>query len=87
MSGQRFLREVSLSGRASPVRPAALGVRCGSSAGSPPSAGSAKFDQAIEVRLLDAAEGEQVVFGLEQLSPESLAHDIKRLQAGSREGG
>jgi hypothetical protein len=34
------------------------------------------------VLLLDRAGRERVLFGIEQLTPESLAHDIGKLQAG-----
>jgi len=53
----------------------------------PASAGSAAFGAAAEVRLLDAGGRERVVFGTEQLSPDALAHDIRRLQAEGSQGG
>jgi cytochrome oxidase Cu insertion factor (SCO1/SenC/PrrC family) len=48
----------------------------------PASAGRAAFARSASVLLLDARGRERVLFGLEQLTPETLAHDIRRLQAG-----
>jgi protein SCO1 len=45
----------------------------------PPAAGRAAFERNAAVLLLDGQGTERVVFGLEQLTPESLAHDIGRL--------
>jgi protein SCO1/2 len=42
----------------------------------------AAFERAASVLLLDRAGRERVLFGIEQLTPESLAHDIGKLQAG-----
>lgn len=47
----------------------------------PASAGRAAFEQSAPVALLDGAGRERVVYGLELLTPEALAHDIRRLQA------
>jgi hypothetical protein len=48
----------------------------------PASAGRAAFERAAAVLLLDGQGRERVVFGQEQLTPESLSHDIRKLQAG-----
>jgi protein SCO1 len=40
------------------------------------------FARSASVLLVDGRGRERVIFGLEQLTPESLAHDIRRLQAG-----
>jgi len=45
----------------------------------PAAAGRAAFERNAAVLLLDGQGRERVVFGLEQLTPESLAHDIGRL--------
>lgn len=81
---KRFLGQVSLAGRAlyldgppQRLRQIWRGYRV-----TPSSAGSAAFAAAAEVRLLDAKGRERVVFGTEQLTPEALAHDIRRLQRG-----
>ena len=77
----RFLEEVSLAGRVryltgSPraLRPVwrAYGVR-------PLSSGRGAFERAASVMLLDRAGNERVIFGLEQLTPEGLAHDVRKL--------
>jgi protein SCO1/2 len=47
----------------------------------PASAGKAAFERAATVLLLDRQGRERVVFGIEQLTPEALAHDIRALQA------
>jgi protein SCO1 len=79
-----FLANVSLTGRAeyltgplSRLRPvwAAYGVK-------PASVGASRFDEYASVLLLDRAGEERVLFQTEQLSPESLAHDIRKLQNG-----
>ena len=45
----------------------------------PASAGRAAFARSASVLLLDARGRERVIFQLEQLTPEALAHDIRRL--------
>jgi protein SCO1/2 len=79
-----FLAEVSLTGRAeyltgplSQLRPvwAAYGIK-------PASVGASRFDEYASVLLLDRSGEERVLFQTEQLSPESLAHDIRKLQNG-----
>ena len=77
----RFLQAVSLAGRVryltGPCRALravwrAYGVR-------PLSSGRGAFERAASVMLLDRAGHERVIFGLEQLTPEGLAHDIRKL--------
>jgi len=43
--------------------------------------GRAAFDNYASVLLLDSSGRERVLFQSEQLTPESLAHDIRRLQS------
>jgi protein SCO1/2 len=47
----------------------------------PLSAGVAAFERSIPVLLIDRDGRERVLFGLEQLTPEGLAHDIRKLAA------
>jgi protein SCO1/2 len=77
----RFLAQVSLTGRVryltgsgGVLRPIwrAYGVR-------PLSSGRSAFERGAQVMLLDRAGRERVLFGLEQLTPEGLAHDIRKL--------
>jgi protein SCO1/2 len=80
----RFLAEVSLGERAryltGPRRELARLWR--SYRITPPSANRRVFERAISVILVDREGRERVLFGLEQLTPESLAHDIGKLQRG-----
>ena len=48
----------------------------------PASAGRVAFDRFAFLLLLDARGRERVLFEPEQLTPEALAHDIRKLQAG-----
>lgn len=48
----------------------------------PMSAGRAAFERAAAVLLIDPRGRERVEFGVEQLTPEGLAHDVRQLQAG-----
>jgi protein SCO1/2 len=48
----------------------------------PASAGRVAFDDAAAVLLIDSRGFERVLFPVEQLTPEALAHDIGKLQAG-----
>jgi protein SCO1/2 len=77
-----FLARVSLTGRAlylsgsrARLRPIwrAYGVV-------PPTASRAAFERSAAVLLLDRSGRERVIFQLEQLTPESLAHDIGKLR-------
>jgi protein SCO1 len=45
-----------------------------------PSAGARAFEQSASVFVLDRAGRERVIYELEQLTPEALAHDVRRLQ-------
>jgi protein SCO1 len=77
----RFLAQVSLTGRAlyltgsrASLQPIwrAYGVVL-------PTAGRVAFERSAAVLLLDRRGRERVIFGLEQLTPEGLAHDIGKL--------
>jgi protein SCO1 len=77
-----FLARVSLTGRAryltgsrASLQPIwrAYGVV-------PPAASRAAFERSAAVLLLDRSGRERVIFQLEQLTPESLAHDIGKLR-------
>ena len=83
-AAQRFLASVSMTGRAlyltgplSSMRPIWRAYRI-----KPASAGAALFDSYAFVMLLDRAGRERVLYETEQLTPESLAHDIRRLGGG-----
>jgi cytochrome oxidase Cu insertion factor (SCO1/SenC/PrrC family) len=76
-----FLARVALTGRARyltgtprALRPIwhAYGIR-------PPSAGRGAFERSAAVLLLDRDGRARVIFGLEQLTPEGLAHDVRQL--------
>lgn len=78
---RRFLARVSLTGRVryltgstATLRPIwhAYGV-------TPASAGRAAFDRAASVFVLDRSGAKRVLFQLEQLTPEALAHDVRKL--------
>jgi protein SCO1/2 len=45
----------------------------------PISSGRLAFERSAEVRLIDRFGYERVIFGLEQLTPEGLAHDVRKL--------
>jgi cytochrome oxidase Cu insertion factor (SCO1/SenC/PrrC family) len=80
----RFLSETSLSGRveflvASPSRLRALWHAYGFA---PTSSGQEASYPATAVLLIDRSGSERVELGLEQLTPESLAHDIRKLLGG-----
>ena len=45
------------------------------------------FAQPRKCRLLDAEGRERVVYGIEQLTPDGLAHDVRVLQAGGHQDG
>ena len=81
----RFLAQMSLSGRVhyltgplSELRPLWRAYRA-----PPAGAGTAVLDTSAVAVLIDARGFERVVFPLEQLTPESLAHDIRGLQSES----
>lgn len=79
---RHFLAQVGLSGRADyltgPV--AALAPIWRAYKAVPASAGRSAFDRDASVLLLDRSGRERVVYGLEQLTAEALAHDIRKLQ-------
>jgi protein SCO1 len=77
----RFLERVSLSGRAHYLTASAQALQpiWRSYGVQPITAGRAAFERSAEVRLIDAGGRERVVFGLEQLTPEGLAHDVRKL--------
>lgn len=83
-SVRRFLASVSLEGRAeylsgslAQLRPVWHAYRL-----TPASAGAAAFDRLASVLLIDGRGDERVLYGQEQLTPESLAHDIRALESG-----
>ena len=80
----RFLSSVSLTGRAeyltgaqSTLMPIWHAYRV-----KPASAGPSVFASYAFVMLIDRSGGERVLYESEQLTPESLAHDIRALQGG-----
>jgi protein SCO1 len=79
-----FLREVSLSGRVEYLTGPERRLRSIWSAYgvTPASAGRRAFDSRAKVLLLDRAGVERVVYESEQLTPESLTHDIGKLRSG-----
>jgi len=78
-----FLRAVSLTGRVHYLTGSLAQLRpiWRSYGVTPASAGRAAFDNYASVFLLDSSGRERVLFQSEQLTPESLAHDIRRLQS------
>jgi protein SCO1/2 len=66
-----------LSGTSAELRPIWRAYRV-----TPMSAGRAAFERAASVLLIDPRGRERVLFGVEQLTPEGLAHDVEQLQAG-----
>jgi protein SCO1/2 len=83
---RRFLAETSLTGRVryltgslSALRPIWRAYRI-----TPASAGRAAFDESASLLLIDAVGRERVLYQLEALTPESLAHDVRRLAARGR---
>jgi protein SCO1/2 len=77
-----FLARNSLSGRLTYLTgpPAQLRSLWHAYRVAPLSAGRADFEAAATVLLIDPRGYERVVFGLEQLTPEGLAHDVERLR-------
>jgi protein SCO1 len=78
---RRFLAQASLDGRASYLSgtPAELRAVWRSFRVVPASAGHAAFDRSASVFVLDRSGRERVIFQLEQLTPEGLSHDIRKL--------
>jgi protein SCO1 len=87
-SVSRFLRAVSLDGRVRYLSGSAARLRAVwrayhivAPSASASSAGAASGERFATVVLIDRHGLERVAFGVEQLTPEGLAHDIRRLQA------
>jgi protein SCO1 len=80
----RFLAQVSLAGRVEYLSGslAQLQAVWRSYRITPPSSSRSAFDRGASVLLIDRAGRERVLFGIEQLTPESLAHDIGKLEQG-----
>jgi protein SCO1/2 len=77
----QFLARTSLSGRVQYLTgsPAQLRAVWRSLRVVPASAGKAAFENSASVFLLDRNGRERVIFQLEQLTPEALAHDVRKL--------
>ena len=77
----RFLKQVSLDGRVVYLSGTRRQLQAvwRSYRITPPSSSASTFRRAASVLLIDGAGNERVLFGLEQLTPESLAHDIGKL--------
>jgi protein SCO1 len=78
----RFLARVSLSGRVhylsgplATLRPIWRSFRI-----VPATAGRAAFDRSASVFLLDGSGRQRVIYQLEQLTPEALSHDVRKLR-------
>jgi protein SCO1/2 len=78
---RRFLSRVSLSGRVSYLSGDAAQLQRVWHAFrvTPASADRAAFDRTASVFLIDRAGRERVIYQLEQLTPEALAHDVRKL--------
>jgi protein SCO1/2 len=78
---RRFLARVALSGRASYLSgsPAALRPIWRAYGVVPVTSNRAAFERAASVLLLDRNGRPRVVFGVEQLTPEGVAHDVRKL--------
>lgn len=80
----RFLSQTSLTGRVEYLTGTSARLRpVWHAYGIPPvNAGRPASEAATTVLLIDRAGTERVGFGLEQITPEGIAHDIRLLQAG-----
>jgi protein SCO1/2 len=78
---RRFLSEVSLTGRARYLTGTASQLRAvwRSYDVKPASVGARKFDEYAPVLLIDPSGEKRVLFEVEELTPESLGHDVNRL--------
>lgn len=78
---RRFLAAVSLNGRARYLTGSVTQLRAVWHAYrvKPPSAGRAAFARSTPVILIDRAGDERVLYELEQLTPESVSHDARKL--------
>jgi len=85
----RFLAQVALAGRARYLSGSrrALSPIWRAYRVTPLSAGRGEFERAATVTLIDRAGRVRVIFGLEQLTPEGLAHDIRKLSSEGAPGG
>ncbi len=79
-----FLERVSLSGRLEYLTGSRTRLEAvwRAYAVVPASAGEAAYASSAPVLLLDRDGRARVLFGLEQLTPESLAHDVRKLEGG-----
>ncbi len=79
-----FLARVSLAGRASYLTGTAPQLRriWRSYRVTPSSAGAAAYAKYATVLLLDGQGDERVLYGPEQLTPEGLSHDVRKLEGG-----
>ncbi len=77
----RFLRQVSLSGRVRWLSGSRAQLRAIWHAFRvlPASAGHAAFARSASVFLIDRRGMERVIYQLEQLTPEALSHDVRKL--------
>jgi protein SCO1 len=77
----RFLARTSLAGRARYLTGSRAQLRRAWRAFRvvPASAGRRAFDQAASVFVLDRSGRERVIYQLEQLTPEALSHDVRKL--------
>jgi protein SCO1/2 len=80
---RRFLGRVALTGRASYLSgpPAALRPIWRAYGVVPLTSNRAAFERAASVLLLDRNGRRRVVFGVEQLTPEGVAHDVRKLSS------
>jgi protein SCO1 len=78
---RRFLERVALSGRARYLSgsPAVLKPIWRAYGIVPLTSDRAAFERAASVLLLDRNGRERVIFGVEQLTPEGVAHDVRKL--------
>jgi protein SCO1 len=79
---RRFLARVSLTGRVHYLSGSLAQLRAvwRSFRIIPANAGRAAFDRSASVFLLDGTGRQRVVYQLEQLTPEALAHDVRKLE-------
>jgi protein SCO1/2 len=78
---RRFLHQTSLAGRVSYLSGTLAQLRAAwrSFRIVPASAGRTAFDRSTSVYVLDRDGHERVIFQLEQLTPEGLSHDVRKL--------
>jgi len=80
----RFLSQVSLTGRVEYLSgsPSQVARVLRSYRITPPRSNRRAFERSTSVLLLDRRARERVIFQIEQLTPESLVHDIGKLETG-----